>query len=167
MAAPKDKKSDASGASPGPGARRGRGSRPRQKFQCEVILPDGRIVVRLDGAPYTHVVAVALGPERWGVLVFCRTREVAEGQIASYRRVWPGSPCEVIDVHSQIVLTNAQRAFLLEIEERAVDMISTDHLGGLLRCGLLERRRVGIWWRVRRTAAGKKAILGEDSADSP
>ncbi len=144
------------------------------KIRYMVTLPDGGIATRDSQKRYTHVVAVAMDRTCWDILGCFSSRELAERRKATHDRLWPDAPCEVLPVVPTVPLTDRQRAFLIEIGDRTIEIMGTTHLFSLVQRGLLERQLIGMrWWRVRRTSAGRTAITAvaataaETSSDRP
>lgn len=124
----------------------------------EITLPDGSTRTRRSPRTYTHAV-VTLGDHGWDLVAFCESLELAEKRIAEGHCRVPAGAAQIVPVRVITPLTDRQRAFLLEIGDKTVEMFGTSHLVPLIRRGLVERRFIGQrYWRVRRTEAGRRAV---------
>lgn len=128
--------------------------------------PDGTEFTRSTGHIYTHAVLVWCLSWRdqvwkWHIHGFCGSSELVAKSATRARQKFlkPDERVEVVKVREFTPLTDRQRAFLLEIGDKTIEMFCTSHLVPLVKRGLVERRFIGMrWWSVRRTRAGQKAV---------
>lgn len=128
-------------------------------------MPDGSVRTCDSGHAYTSAVVVR-DPEGWRVVSFWESADVARDVALSWAGSHPGLDCTVVVTRPVVKLTLSQRRFLREIGERELSLRSTVQIFGLVRRGLVSRRRIdGDRWSVRRTDAGRSAILDQDALD--
>lgn len=127
--------------------------------------PDGTEFTRSTERTYTHAVIVwaqwwKTQEWRWLIGGFAGSAELAAKRAEQSRRhAKPGERVEIVEAREFTPLTERQRAFLLEIGDKTVEMFGTSHLVPLVKRGLVERSFIGMrYWRVRRTEAGRKAV---------
>jgi hypothetical protein len=131
----------------------------KDKIRYVITLPDGSLVERDSQKAYTHAVATQATGGAWEILGLYTTDDLARRRRASHQKLWPGLPCEVLSAVATVPLTERQRAFLVEIGDRTVEMFAPSHLSALFKRGLLARELIGMrWWRVRRTTKGRDAV---------
>lgn len=129
-----------------------------KKTRYRVALPDGGVDYRDSETRHTHAIAVR-EDGAWRVLAFCRSGEIAELRLATQQKLWPDRPIVLLPTVAEVILTDLQRTFLLEIGERTIEILGTSHVFALVRRGLLERRSIGQrCWKVRRTRDGRRAV---------
>jgi hypothetical protein len=131
------------------------------------VAPDGTRFTRATRHTYSHAVLVWCESWRdrtwkWHIYGFAGSAELAAKLVEVRRnRLVHGERLEVVGAQEFSPLTPRQREFLDQIGERTIEMFGASYLAPLAKRGLVERKFIGArWWRVRRTEAGRRALVG-------